>query len=88
MGDCNCREKGSERKDHRCRADQPERVRADVPQGGERESDDWFQSPNFCGGYDADESAFSLQLLRRLGKRVVVPGTARATTPKEPLGDG
>lgn len=24
----------------------------------ERESDDWFQTPNFCGGYDAVERAF------------------------------
>jgi hypothetical protein len=24
----------------------------------ERESDDWFQTPSFCGGYDADERAF------------------------------
>ena len=24
----------------------------------DRESDDWFQTPNFCGGYDADERAF------------------------------
>ena len=24
----------------------------------ERESDDWFQTANFCGGYDADERAF------------------------------
>ena len=24
----------------------------------ERESDDWFQTSNLCGGYDADEKAF------------------------------
>ena len=24
----------------------------------ERESDDWFQTASFCGGYDADERAF------------------------------
>jgi len=24
----------------------------------ERESSDWFQTPSFCGGYDADEAAF------------------------------